>query len=112
VEYTNHPGTGNSYVGVEWSEMVRLQNTPVDKEQIKLFLTWQQMAVTVELSSRQTRKRWGSAWPKKKRIVLYRQSVWTFLHELAHVLTPGDHHSGMFPAALHGLYLKWKEIES
>ncbi len=36
-------------------------------------------------SSRQTRRRWGTANSGTNRITLYRHSAWMLLHELAHI---------------------------
>lgn len=105
-------GTGECLVRVPRSERIRLNNTPLDIEQAEMFLMWQRLPVKVEFSYRATSQRWGSAWPKEGRMVLYRHAVWIFLHELAHLLAdPNEHHGSQFARCLEGLYLKWKEIE-
>ena len=112
MEETRYIGTGNSYVQVNSAEILRLENTPITAEQIGLFLGWQQIPARVELSSRNTKQRWGTAIASEGRIILYRHSVWTFLHEIAHIIAGHKcGHSGDFPVALRGLYLAWKEIE-
>ena len=112
MDRTDHPGTGNSYVQVPWREMLRLQNEPITAEQIRLFLQWQQLPIRVELHNNPKIRQWGTAWHNRKLVRLYRHSVWTFLHEIAHVVAGHHGHSEDFPVALRGLYLKWKELES
>ena len=106
-------GTGHAYVQVPRAEILRLENMPITLEDATLFLQWQQIPLTIEFSERNTKQRWGTAWPKEGRIILYRHSIWTFLHEVAHIVAgPGQHHAGDFPAALRGLYIAWKQLES
>ena len=112
MEHVKECGTGNSYVQVAQSEMLRLENVPLSMEMATLFLHWQKISLTLEFSQRDTKSRWGTAWPKKRKVVLYRHSVWTFLHEVAHVVAGHHGHVGVFPVALRGLYLAWRELES
>ena len=112
LERVSYHGTGDSYVQVHQAEMIRLENRPITPEEAGLFLQWQQIPCTVEFSWRDTKRQWGTAWTKSRRVVLYRHSVWTFLHELAHIVAGHHGHAGDFPVALRGLYLAWREIES
>lgn len=112
MEHKYKVGTGEARVSVSHAERVRLNNKEITPDVASLFLTAHQIPAKVEFSQRATMNAWGTCWSEEMRIILYRHSVWTFLHELAHVLTPKDRHAGMFPIALKGLYLKWKEIES
>src|SRR4030042_4822372 len=109
MDRTDKIGTGEDLVRVPLAERIRLNNTPLNIGDAQAFLEWQQLPVRVEFSYQHTKRRWGSAWPKERRIVLYRHTVWIFLHDLAHVLcNPGEHHGHRFARCLEGLYLKWK----
>ena len=104
--------TGESLVNVSEEERVRLNNKEITPEIAKLFLLAHKLPVTVEFSKRQTKKRWGSAWSKTRRMVLYRHTVWMFLHELAHIIAGNNEgHSRMFAIVLQGLYSKWTKLE-
>lgn len=87
-------GTGNSTCPVSKDEQVRLQNHLIDESVVADFMqTLYDMGedvISVELSHRQTTQRWGTAWTLKRRVVLYRHTAWTFLHEVAHIINDGD----------------------
>ena len=112
MNYTNQRMTGEYYVHVSRDERIRLNNEPITGEKATLFLMWQNIVASVEFSNRKTEYRWGTCWQKSKRIVLYRHSVWVFLHELAHLVAPDDNHMGDYPTALRGLYLQWLKLEA
>lgn len=112
MEIAMKTSTGESLVNVSVSERLRLLNEEITPDTAKLFLIAHKLPVTVEFSRRDTKIRWGTAWAKKRKIILYRHCIWMFLHELAHVMAgPGEHHGELFALALQGLYLKWKELE-
>jgi hypothetical protein len=87
-------GTGNSTCPVSEMERVRLQNHIIDDSVVSDFMQFLydmgEDIISVELSHRQTTQRWGTAWTAKRRVVLYRHTAWTFLHEVAHVINDGD----------------------
>lgn len=112
MNYTNQRMTGEYYVEVTRDERIRLNNKPIDGDKTTLFLKWQNVPAKVEFSNRTTKYRWGTTWQKRKRIVLYRHSVWVFLHELAHLVAPQDNHGPDFGVALRGLYLQWLKLEA
>lgn len=74
------------------------------------------MSYKVTLSNRKTVKRWGTACPDKTKILMYRHSVWIFLHELSHLISPPvrvgnkwDIHGQHFGSTLTKLYQIWLE---
>jgi hypothetical protein len=88
-----HAGTGNQTtknLGVKNREMVRLQNWVIDYSVVQDFLQllydMGEEPIKVKLSNRRTSSRWGTAWGRERRTVIYRHTAWTFLHELAHIL--------------------------
>lgn len=110
---TNSIGTGESYVRVPRAEVLRLNNTHITPEIAELFLLANMIPCQVEFSSRDTKRRWGTAFARSKRVILYRHTVWTFLHEVAHTIADvAEHHGPQFGQILDALYLKWKVVET
>ena len=90
MKYMNNIGTGNSKVKVIYAYALRLNNTIIEKEPMLEFIrqyenAYQLKGATVELSNRVCKRRLGTAWPRKRRVKIYRHSVWVVLHELAHI---------------------------
>lgn len=122
MEHANFQGTGNSLCKVPKSEMLRLQNQPIVEPEADLFLWWccankvspvdKVSHCCVEFSSRKTRRRLGTAYHKDCRIILYRHSVWIFLHELAHLMPNGRGHGISFAKNLDQLYHLWLQFKS
>jgi len=113
------PGTGESKVKTPFSRRVLLNNTPISEKEAKDFSEWYSLnynkpkLLRLTLSNRKCKRRWGSTWPSRKRIILYRHSVGVFLHELAHVTVddPKEHHGKKFAAELdniHRAYGRWE----
>lgn len=88
--YAPKPGTGNKSTPVAQAEKVRLANVIIENSEARDFMEvlydTGEKSIRVELSRRRTSRRWGSAWPLDRRVVIYRHTVWVFLHELAHIL--------------------------
>ena len=88
--FMKHPGTGNKSCKVSAAEKLRLTNLIVSKKDVEYFLlvlyATGEDRIRVELSPRRTSSRWGTAWSPERRCILYRHTVWVFLHEVAHVL--------------------------
>ena len=88
--FMNKPGTGNKSCKVSASEKLRLTNLIVNRKDVDAFLdvlyATGEDRISVEISSRRTSSRWGTAWTTERRCILYRHTVWVYLHELAHVL--------------------------
>lgn len=103
-------GTGNSRVTIPKSEQIRLNNTPIFITEAVCFTKQITKSIpSIVFSRRKTKSRWGTAFsfPQRK-IILYRHSVYIFLHELAHVLCGGkEKHSRVFGRKLDHLYELW-----
>jgi hypothetical protein len=94
-------GTGNSKVELPQETMTGLNNVHIQNYDWRLFLDKVlaeydyvgpfvedlNSEVRVLLKTRKTVGVWGSAQYLGGEIVMYRHSVWVFLHELAHMLT-------------------------
>lgn len=111
-------GTGNSQSTVDKREMLRLQNVEITQDEINSFLNYLydlgEENIEVKLSNRKTKYRWGTAWGFKRRVILYRHSVWCFLHEIAHVLNYSQNkkkksHGKEFGSWLDLMYEIWTE---
>ena len=90
MKYMSNVGTGNSKVKVIESYAQRLNNTIIEKKPMLEFMrqyqnAYQLKGATVELSNRKCSRRLGTAWPRQRRVKIYRHSVWVVLHELAHI---------------------------
>jgi predicted metal-dependent hydrolase len=109
---SNCTGTGNDRCNVERDEMVRLNNIPIERIQIINFTKKLGLygKTHVILSNRKTVARWGTCWTQTGRIILYRHSVWIFLHELAHIASKSPGHGSDFGDALDTLYLEWMDF--
>ena len=87
-------GTGNSTCPVPKTEQVRLQNHLIDEAVVTDFLNllydMGEDKISIELSHRRTTQRWGTAWPLKRRVVLYRHTAWCLIHEIGHIINDGD----------------------
>ena len=95
LEKTSFPGTGNSRCRVSKKKMIEYNNIEITTKQITDFLNFLSVngyekvkKINVIISKRETSKRWGTANIDKNKILLYRHSVWVFLHELAHLISP------------------------
>ncbi len=113
---TDFPGTGQHYLNYPKTIQVMLQNTPISLDEaiqftsVVAFMQGQE-PITVEFSERKTKRGWGVARPSERRIRLFRHSVGTFLHELAHITVgPGHHHNQVFLSELARLYTFWFEM--
>jgi hypothetical protein len=74
----------------------------------------------VMLSNRQTVRRWGTAYYHKEKILLYRHSVWIFIHELAHIIVRDNEirtlshyraHGNKFGEILEEIALLWDSVK-
>jgi hypothetical protein len=55
---------------------------------------------------------WGYTYTHTRNIILYRQSVWIFLHELAHACAPiNSFHDQKFANQLQRLHGHWKKFK-
>lgn len=108
MKYTENKMTGESLVGVAWPVKLMWNNQPITKSKIQSFLEFVDIkGIAVTLSNRRTRRAWGTCWPIQKRMILYRHSVWVFLHELAHILSKERGHGWDFATSLELLYDYW-----
>jgi len=124
LTYSNSAGSGNSKVKLPKSEMVKANNTPISRKEVTDFMRYISGAypnlpkLFIQLSNRPTTRRWGTAFPRQNKIILYRHSVFVFLHELAHFVAPPDKvfcgprdiHGVKFGQALTNLYKEWKSV--
>ncbi len=87
MESVNFIGTGNSCVSPAYQERMKdLNNQQITNAQIIDFYILNSIKpAVVELSERNTKNTWGTAFYSQDRIILYRHSVGIFLHELAHL---------------------------
>jgi len=121
LSYSNSVGTGHSKVRIPKVEMVKANNTPISRKEVKEFMNHiskihsNTKNLDIQLSNRKTSRRWGTAFPFKRKIILYRHSVLVFLHEVAHFVSPPekvggkrDIHGSKFGLALTDLYREWK----
>jgi hypothetical protein len=88
--FVKHPGSGNKSCKVAQDEKLRLSNILISRadadEFLKVLYATGEKQISVEISDRRTSKRWGTAWTYKRKVIIYRHTVWVFLHELAHIL--------------------------
>ena len=88
--YVPNPGTGNKSTKVTKSEKVRLANIIITNIEVinflKLLYRMGEAKIQVNLSNRRTSKQWGVARTNQRRVVIYRHTIWVFLHEIAHIL--------------------------
>ena len=123
--YKNSAGSGMTKVSIPKFEMLKANNTPISRKEITDFMRYISKIypnlpkLFIQLSNRQTTRRWGTAFPKQNKIILYRHSVLVFLHEVAHFVSPPeriggkwDIHGSKFGQALTGLYREWKSVMS
>ena len=118
LEKTDRPGTGNSRCSVSKEKMIEYNNIEITKSQVADFLNFLSVngyekakKINVVLSNRKTVRGWGTANITKNKILLYRHSVWVFLHELSHLISPPkmvngrrDVHGSHFGKALDDLF--------
>ena len=108
---TNQIGSGHRYLSFNKDAHVMLNNEPIDSDMVKAFMSTFPSAIVnevkIEFSNRITRRRWGTAWSYARRIVLYRHVAGVFLHELAHILTPGHRHDFIFARQVRQLFEQW-----
>ncbi len=111
----SNSGSGNSTTMVSEKEKIRLQNTLIDTGRVQQFLNllygMGEYKIEVQLSNRKTSHRWGTAWQYKRKVILYRHTVWTFLHEVGHILTDNKAkcHGYKFGESLKMCYELWME---
>ncbi len=92
MEYTNSPGTGNSSSKINKTKMIEYNNIKIDRKRVNSILNKIEKEfgisnVNVELSNRDTKRRWGTAFLNQNKIIIYRHSLHVLLHELAHIIT-------------------------
>jgi hypothetical protein len=110
---------------IPWRERERLNNEKITRYMAQNFLVFLLMnkkiedPVKISFSKKSvflpgTRKKyWGLSYGWCRTIVLYRPSVWIFLHELAHICAPRKAwHDERFAKQLKKLYEYWKEFKN
>ena len=122
LKFTNDLGTGNDYVNTIAG--VLLNNIEVKIEDCKAFIKFIKPymnkeigpKITIKFSKRETKKVWGTTkidlmGHKGKRrvakIILYRASIWTFIHEMAHCYRPFSKHNEEFGKMVHIILTLW-----
>ena len=110
-------GTGVAQLTADYKKrLIELNDEEISYDQtIDFFIANQIKPVIIEFSMRETRRQWGTAFYKQSRIILYRHSVGTFLHELAHIelfrkiddCVPA--HGLVFAKVLEHLIRKWNQ---
>ena len=124
--YAPVKNTGDSKVSVPMDEYLRLNNRRIYPKQADEFIEFllrkkdlnqaQRLSLkrlVIEFSAKKTKKLFGRVIKYAyffNRIILYRYSIWIFLHELAHVLCISGYHDQVFASTLDGLYFKYIEF--
>ena len=109
--------SGRSVNSIPRDELLKLDSIGLNEAQIFVFtqaLTNKLKVepISVEVSKRKTKNRRGTAWNKSRRIVLYRHSAETLIHELAHIVAPPrEHHSHLWEAVMEAIWMYWKTNE-
>jgi predicted SprT family Zn-dependent metalloprotease len=118
------PGTGNKSSRVRRDDMIALNDINIGQYDFNAFIKMinkehfnKDIDIDIILSNRQCKNRWGTAYLIRKKVLLYRHSVWVFLHEIAHVYThhtnPPDlgrrrrAHGIRFGKMLNKIYILW-----
>ena len=94
LKYENHPGTGVARLNIDKKYLIKLNNITISNDTALDFLKTYNIICSVNFSNRKTKQRWGTAFYKQDRIILYRHSVMIFLHEVAHI-TAYNHYDHM-----------------
>lgn len=111
IKPTQDLGSGNKYVNT--IAALILNNIEVKIEDCKLFIKFVKPYMNKEIGTRISIKfskkphkiRWGTTkvdlWGhkgnfRKAKIILYRPSIWTFIHEMAHCYRPFSKHNKEF----------------
>jgi len=105
-------GTGNSWCRAPLDRQIQLNNQTITLEEVARFLALIKCDARVVVPNRMTKQRWGVARISRNEVVLYRCSVWVFLHEVAHMLTPGCGHGPKFGEKLDALQMVWQVVEA
>lgn len=109
------PGTGESRCKTPTFVRVAFNNVPITPGEAWRFVRqhFPDRQIRITFSNRKPRKRWGTAWPKEQRATIYRHSVAVFLHELAHLTSPGvPGHNPPFARELDRLFKLWRDNEN
>ena len=103
-------GTGESQCSTPKNTRIKFNDVHITIKDINKFLDYiNERDISVQLSNRKTKNRWGTAILSRKEILLYRHSVAVFLHELAHVLCDERGHGRIFGRKLDELYEIWDD---
>ena len=111
IKFTNDIGSGNEFVNSIAG--VLLNNIEVKIEDCRSFIKFVKplmnkevgVKIAIKLSKKEHEKFWGTTkidlmGHKGKRrvakIILYRASIWTFIHEMAHCYRPFSKHNKEF----------------
>lgn len=122
LTYTNDLGSGNRFINTIGGKL--LNNTAVKIEDCKAFIEFIRpymnkeigVKINIKISNRKTKKVWGSTkidlaghkgLYRRARIILYRASVWTFIHEMAHCYSPFSKHGPEFGKMFHIILRMW-----
>jgi hypothetical protein len=109
---------------VPWEEKKKLNNEKLTRYMAKSFISYLMHTKKIKTPIKvifsneviyvygTRRKQWGGSYKWCRTIILYRHSVWVFLHEIAHILAPeGELHGIRFAKKLPILHRWWKEFK-
>jgi len=126
IIYKSFPGSGNYSARVPRNEMVKLNNINIAKYDFNAFIKMinkkyfeKDINIFIDLNYRICKYSWGVAYYSKKKVILYRHSIWIFLHEIAHIYDYHINsmesqyrrrpHGRMFGEILNRIYKLWKD---
>lgn len=110
-------GTGNSQCSVPTDIVLRLSNIKISDQQMNDFISIvRDLGYAKNLrvvTSDRSKWNYGKANPSKQKVTLYREDVWTFLHEVAHCVVfeltgKQEGHNEKFGKMLDLLYTIWR----
>lgn len=117
LEYYDGLGSGKRSMSEDDKYWCRvLDNIEVSPTGVQYFLNSLNLKdkIDITFSNRKNVRRFGTCWPKSRRIILYRHSAGTLVHEIAHikefVLYGDTGHTKRFNEVLRGLTKQYVQL--